>query len=107
MSSMSENAERNIKQSSKSVLLQILTNLILSNDASRIKALLPAIERRFFDIRSEITDLSDISTFMSYFGYANCQNDNVWNLLIKYLVRSIEAMGAENIADSITGLAHA
>lgn len=104
---MSENAERNIKQANKGVLLQILTNLILSNDISRIKALLPAIERRFFDIRSELTDLSDLSSFISYFGYANCQNENIWNMLIKYLVRSIDAMGAENIADSITGLAHA
>jgi hypothetical protein len=43
---------------------------------------------------------------MSYFGYANCQNDNVWNYLIKVLVRSIEAMDSENLADCITGLAH-
>ena len=87
--------------------MHILTNLILSNDFARTRALLPAIERRFFDLRSELTDLSDISIYMSYFGYANCQNDHVWNLLIKYMVRSIDAMGAENIADCATGLAHA
>lgn len=104
---MKENAEKYIKEANIHVLINILTNLILSNDKTRIRALLPAIERRFFDLRSELTNLNDICNFMSYLGYANCQNDNIWNYLIKLMVRSITGMNSENLADCITGLGHA
>lgn len=107
MNTMSQNAEKNIKEADVQTLILTLTNVIIGGDKSRIKALLPAIERRLFDLRSELTELNDICSFISYFGYANSQNDNLWNFFIKIIVRSVDAMTPEHLGDCICGLAHA
>jgi hypothetical protein len=106
LDAMRKNAENNIKEAKLMSLTQIMINLILGKDIARIRALLPAIERRFFDLRSSIDNINDICSFMSYFGYANCQNDNIWNYLIRIMVKNINCMNSENLADCISGLAH-
>lgn len=81
MEATTSSAMSEIREMSANQLGLLLSKMLTYSSRPQLKRLLPAFERRLFDVRSDIRDMRILSTFALVFGELKYESDNFWEFL--------------------------
>ena len=76
-------------------------------DHKVVKSMMPAFERRFFDLRSDIYDVNLVSTFAQYFGIIRYQSDSFWDFASELIYQSFGSLTLDEKLDTMRAFANA
>ena len=66
------------KEADMETLLNLLNFVVVdANEQTRL-SVLPAMERRLFDISTQLSNGTTLSSLVSFFGHAHYQSTNLW-----------------------------
>ncbi len=77
-------------------LAELLELVSLYGDPVLVTPMLPAFERRFFDLRLDLIETSQMADFASFFSILNYQSDSFWEFASEILFNNFDGLATDD-----------